>query len=128
VGRRVGPIYSEADFEKVRVLDEQVAELHPDLKAIYDDNVNAEEGYGLVYIAMSEYTFWATAHADSHFPVVQRMIQMLESAYRTGEDIIEECISVMFLENLIGEPQMISRLAPSLRRQMGRILGEWSPG
>jgi hypothetical protein len=127
VSRRVGPVYSEDDFEKVRVFDEQISALHPDLKAIYDYNVNPEEGDRMYYLAMGEFAFWATAHADSHLPVVQTMLQMIEAAYQTGEEINEECISVMFLENLSGEPQMIALLAPSLRRQMGRILGEWTP-
>lgn len=108
---------SAESFARIRDLDSRLSCIDPDLREIFDENF-AEGSIPTPLLAMAEFAFWATRNRSERPEVVQVLLADLEESYATGPKDIADCISVMFLENLVGEPEMIQLLGPKLRQEM----------
>jgi hypothetical protein len=109
-------------FNELRELDREAAQIHLDLKSIFDDNFD-DDSVPTPLLAMAEYAFWATAKRENEVDSVRRLVAYLEARISDGPQIVVDCISLMFLENLVGEPEMIRLLGPELRSAMRRVTG-----
>ena len=92
------------------------------LRQRLDEHLDDNGQEVLPHVLMSEYERWAESalrHGESR---LQEFLDVLEDAYRTGGEEVEELISVSFLEHLPrpGEPQSELRelVGPALRRQL----------
>ncbi|CAD5989883.1 hypothetical protein [Agreia sp. COWG] len=109
-------------FEVLRNLDEAVAAIHPALRTIYEENF--EDGsIPTPLMAMAEYTFWATVNRLDEPEAVYGLLSFLERTYSEGDPVVTDCIALMLLENLVGEPEMIDLLGPRLRDEMTKLTG-----
>ena len=100
------------------------------LLPIFQEHLEEQEGEVLPHLFMAEIERWterAVASGDTaRRGQVQSLLDFLETAYLTGEEEIEELISVSFLEHLPrpGESgaELRSMTGPVLLQQL-RIIG-----
>lgn len=97
----------------------------PALRAPLDDHLDDNEGEILPHPLMSEYERWAEGALHSDDSRLSEFLEVLEEAYTSGGDEIENLVSVSFLEHLPppGETgsEIRERLGPALRRQLALI-------
>lgn len=93
-----------------------------DLRSRLDEHLEDNGQVILPHVLMADYERWAEQAFEDGQPALREFLDMLEDAYCTGGDEIEELISVSFLEHLprLGEPQSQLRelVGPALRRQL----------
>ena len=95
------------------------------LRRLLDEHLEDNEYEILPHLLIADYERWAEAALAEGDPTLQEFLDMLEDAYLTGGDEVEELISVSFLEHLPrpGEPQSQLRdlVGPTLRKQLDVI-------
>ncbi|MCP9488807.1 MAG: YtzH-like family protein [Solirubrobacteraceae bacterium MAG38_C4-C5] len=104
----------------------------PFLRDTLDEHLSDNDGEVLPHPLMSEYERWAERALQASDPQLSDFLGALEDAYRSGSDIVEELVSVSFLEHVprLQEPgsELRDLVGPALRRQLGVIEDEASGG
>lgn len=80
----------------------------------------------LPHVLMADYERWAERALEDAHPHLQEFLNALEDAYRTGDEQVQELISVSFLEHLPrpghSGAELRDRVGPNLAEQL-RVIG-----
>ena len=114
------------DLLKPSDLVAELLEHVPELKCVYDEHINDYEEL-LPHVFFGDATRYVVQQAKDGFLAsdqpVSRILRLFEVAMAGSEDV-QELVSVSFLENLVGNEEVIRELAsmmgPALKTEVAK--------
>ena len=97
----------------------------PALRPLLDEHLDDHHGVMLPHLLISDFERWAEQAFENGDPALRKLLDELESAYATGDEAIQELVSVSFLE-LVPQAHeeganLRSLLGPALSAQIAEI-------
>jgi hypothetical protein len=110
----------------------------PALAPIYREHLNDQDGELLPHVLMGDFTRGILAlHRDAIAGVpgaeqaLSRALALLDEGMGSGDEPVENLVSLSFLENLERDdpayPDLKRRFGPALMREL-KVMDDWRPG
>jgi hypothetical protein len=94
----------------------------PQLREVLDEHLRDNDGEILPHVVMADYERWAETALERSEPQLRDFLKVLEDAYGSGDEQLQELISVSFLEHIPRPDERGSKLreivGPKLQEQL----------
>lgn len=93
------------------------------MRPLLDEHLEDNDGELLPHVLFGEVTRWVGDNASARPAAIRVVLDLLESAWYTGEESVREVIALSFLEYLTPDEVVARQLGPRLSTEAARL---WS--